>query len=118
MMPARGLFLPAITTILGILLLSALLPAQDPQPSKFYDIQVSKDEIYSYTNLRFTGDYAVFESPKGLLALCKTEEGVTVVMVLGAGTVRREMMRQIAELKGVANTQIGRHLRSTHRAHS
>ncbi len=97
MMPAKGLFLSVCATILGFLLLPALLPAQDPQPSKFYDIQISKDEIYSYTNLKFTGDYTTFDSPKGFLALGKTEEGITIVMILGEGTVSIEAPEAVQE---------------------
>ncbi len=76
--------------------LGALL-AQEQTTGKFYDVQVSKDEIYSYNNLKFTGDFATFESPKGFLALGRTEVGVTVVMVLGDGTVSIEAPDAVQE---------------------
>ena len=97
MMPADGLDLRSKLVVLMILLSSVLLPAGQPQTAKFYDVQVSKDEIYSYSNLQFQGDYASFESPKGFLALCRTEEGVTVLMVLGEGTVTIEAPEAVQE---------------------
>ncbi len=78
---------------LVVLALSSVYPQQTPdaaQKNVFYDVQLTKDEIYSYTNLSFKGDYISFESPSGSLALGRTEAGVTVVVVLGAGTVNIE----------------------------
>jgi hypothetical protein len=97
MMPAKGLRLHSRFAMLIILFSSVLLLAGQPQSAKFYDVQVSKEEIYSYSNLKFQGDYAAFESPKGFLALCRTEEGVTVLMVLGAGTMTIEAPEAVQE---------------------
>ena len=97
MMPADGLGLHSRFAVLIILFASALLLAGQSQTAKFYEVQVSKDEIYSYSNLKFQGDYASFESPKGFLALCRTEEGVTVLIVLGAGTVTIEAPEAVQE---------------------
>jgi hypothetical protein len=72
--------------VLVMLCSLGLLLAQEPKPAQFYDVQVSKDEIYSYNNLKFTGDFASFESPKGIVALGRTEAGVTVLIVIGEGT--------------------------------
>jgi len=90
MMPEGNLGLRTKLAVMITLLSSSLLLARQPQAAKFYDVQVSKDEIYSYSNLKFQGDYTSFESPKGFLALCRTEEGVTVLMVLGEGSVTIE----------------------------
>ena len=78
-------FSPAV--VLVMLLSAGLVVAQDPKPVQFYDVQVSKDEIYNYSNLKFVGDYAAFESPKGFAALGRTEAGVTVLIILGEGTI-------------------------------
>jgi hypothetical protein len=53
----------------------------------FFDIAITKDEIYSYTNLTYQGDYTSFESPSGRIALGDTEAGVTAVIILGDGSV-------------------------------
>ncbi len=86
---------PAVALV--ILLSLGLLGAQDTKPAQFYDVQVSKDEIYSYSNLKFTGDFARFESPKGFAALGRTEAGVTVLMVLGEGTINIEAPEAVQE---------------------
>ena len=77
---------------LGIALLAlvtgAVTFAQEKPPTvSFYDVQITKDEIYSYTNLKFNGDFTSFSSPSGQLALGRTEAGVTLVIILGDGTV-------------------------------
>jgi hypothetical protein len=82
---------------LVVMIVPALLIARQPQSPKFYDVQVSKEEMYSYSNLKFKGDYAAFESPKGFVSLCRTEEGVTIVMVLGEGTVTIEAPEAVQE---------------------
>ncbi len=72
-----------------VLLLSAQsIPAQE-QAAKttFYDVQISKEELYKYSSLKFAGDYTAFESPSGVLALGRTEAGVTIVIILGNGTL-------------------------------
>ena len=97
MVPAHGVPNHPKIAILMIMLLSSLLLAQDPQGSKFYDVQVSKDEIYEYTNLNFTGDFTSFDSPKGFLALCNTAEGVTVVMILSEGSLTIQAPEQVQE---------------------
>ncbi len=77
--------------LFAILILPAILWAQDPASKPaFYDVQVAKEEIYSYTNLRFKGDYSLFESAAGKLALGRTEGGVTVAIILGNGTATIE----------------------------
>ncbi len=81
-----------------LLLLLAVLPlspaysqqAQETQKTAFYDVQLTKDETYSYTNLKFKGDYTSFESQSGSLVLGRTEAGVTVVVIVGAGTASIE----------------------------
>ncbi len=70
----------------ALLLSSGLVLAQEQPKTSFYDVQISKDEIYKYAGLKFTGDYTSFESPSGFVALGKTEAGVTVVIILGDGT--------------------------------
>ena len=66
------------------------LAQEAPQEKKFFEVKITKDEIYSYTNLKFAGDFTSFESPSGNLALGKTEAGVTIVIVLSPGTVSFE----------------------------
>jgi hypothetical protein len=74
-----------------VLITAVPLVAQDPAPkSAFYEVQMTKDEVFSYTNLKFKGDYTSFESPSGSVVLGKTEVGVTVVIVLGGGTLTIE----------------------------
>lgn len=97
MMPAHGFPYLSKIAILMIVLWSSFLLSQDSQGSKFYDVQVSKDEIYEYANLSFRGDFTSFDSPKGFLALCKTEEGVTVVMMLGEGSVTFQAPEQVQD---------------------
>ncbi|MBM3792413.1 MAG: hypothetical protein FJW35_18980, partial [Acidobacteria bacterium] len=60
------------------------------QEKKFFDVSLGPDDIYRYSNLKFSGDYTSFESPSGMLALGRTEAGVTVVIVLGGGTLHIE----------------------------
>ncbi len=76
--------------VIAVIFLAATLFAQDTQKSGFYDVQLTKDDIYTYTNLKFKGDYTSFESASGTIALGRTEAGVTVVMVLGQGTLTIE----------------------------
>jgi hypothetical protein len=83
----------------ALMLLCSLGPAlaQEQKPTQFYDCQVNKDEIYSYNNLKFSGDFARFESPKGFVALGRTEAGVTVLIVLGEGTASIEAPESVLE---------------------
>jgi hypothetical protein len=91
MMSLMGFHLDLRTAAAALLVSGSLLFAQEEQAkSSFFDVQLSKDEIYKYTNLKFNGDYTSFESPSGLLALGRTEAGVTVVIVLGEGAARIE----------------------------
>jgi len=78
---------------LAALALSSILPPQPQdtqQKTSFYDVQLTKDEIYTYADLQFKGDYTSFESKSGIIALGRTEAGVTVAIVLGTGTVNIE----------------------------
>jgi len=79
----------AIRSILALLLIGVSFPAAQEQAQKtsFLDVTLTKDEVCSYTNLKFKGDYTSWESPSGQLVLGKTEAGVTVVVVLGSGTL-------------------------------
>ncbi len=92
-------FLSFFPLAVALVILLSLGPAgaQDDKPAQFYDVQVSKDEIYSYSNLKFTGDYATFESPKGFAALGRTEAGVTVLIVVGDGTLNIEAPEAVRE---------------------
>ncbi len=90
MMPSTGYRLRLRAALVGFFLSGALLLAQEQPKTNFYDVQVSKEEIYKFTNLKFRGDYTSFESPSGFLALGKTEAGVTIVILLGDGTVSIE----------------------------
>ena len=74
---------------LAFALIVAPALAQEPKTG-FYDVQMTKDDIFSYTNLKFRGDYTSFESPSGTIALGRTEAGVTLVIILGQGTVTIE----------------------------
>jgi hypothetical protein len=85
-----GFHLDLRTIVAALLLFSGPLLAQEQPKTSFYDVAISKDEIYKYTNLKFTGDYTSFESPSGYLALGRTEAGVTVVILLGEGTAKIE----------------------------
>jgi hypothetical protein len=44
-----------IATLLGAFLLTA---QEDAQKTGFYEVSLTKDDIYTYTNLKFAGDYA------------------------------------------------------------
>jgi len=91
MTPSDGFHLNLRATLAALLLLSScLLLAQEQPKTSFYDVALSRDEIYKYTNLKFTGDYTSFESPLGYVALGRTEAGVTIVIVIGDGTVNIE----------------------------
>jgi hypothetical protein len=84
-------FRPHLSPTLAVLFVSgSLLIAQEQPKTTFYEVQISKDEIYRYTNLKFKGDYTSFESLAGLLALGRTEAGVTLLIVLGEGMLQIE----------------------------
>jgi len=72
-------------------------PQGSPQEKSFFDVALSQDEVYSYTDIKFAGDYTSFESPAGTLALGRTEAGVTVLILLGGGTVRIETPEQFQD---------------------
>ena len=79
-------------TLLALLLSAGWLLGQEaPQKTGFFEVEISKDEIYSYSSLKFVGDYTSFESPSGHLALGRTEVGVTIVIILGGGTMTAEV---------------------------
>lgn len=88
-MRAANLLLKCQRWIVPVLLLqSAPLTAQDPaQDKKFFEVKIDQDEVYSYENLQFSGDYTSFNSPSGHLVLGRTTAGVTLMIVLGAGEV-------------------------------
>jgi hypothetical protein len=89
---------PGLWISLSLLLLAASpITAQEAAKSAFYDVSMGGDEIYKYSGLKFRGDYTSFESPSGLVALGRTEAGVTVVIVLGAGTVTIEAPEAVQE---------------------
>jgi hypothetical protein len=69
---------------------SFLIGQEQAQKTSFYEVTLTKDEVCTYTNLKFKGDYASWESPSGQLVLGKTEAGVTVLVVLGSGTLAIE----------------------------
>jgi hypothetical protein len=97
---ARSKYLLGAGIIIAAILVANMpVMAQDPAQSKsnFYDVQLSKDEIYSYKNLRFTGDYFSLESASGFLALGHTEAGVTIVILLGLGNVTIETTQEFQE---------------------
>ena len=75
--------------ILAAFLIGAafLVAQEEAQKTSFFDVTLTKDEVCSYTNLKFKGDYASWESPSGQLVLGKTEAGTTIVIVLGTGTL-------------------------------
>jgi hypothetical protein len=83
-----------IAAFLGAIPLSA---QEEAQKAGFYEVSLSADEVYKYSNLKFAGDYTSWESPSGLLVLGKTEAGVTVLIVLGAGTVTIQAPEQARE---------------------
>ena len=75
----------------GLALALAVVMAQEtPQEKKFFEVKITKDEIYSYNGIKFAGDYTSWESPSGQLALGRTEGGVTILVILGAGTFKIE----------------------------
>jgi len=75
-----------------------LLSAQDEaQKAGFYDVSLSKDDIYTYSALKFAGDYTSWESPSGLVALGRTEAGVTLLILIGEGTVTIQAPEQVRE---------------------
>jgi len=76
----------------GMIVLALFVPAalvlsqeQVDQKTSFYDVQISKDQLFSYKNLKFTGDYTSFESASGFVLVGKTDAGNTVAVVVGAG---------------------------------
>ncbi len=85
--------MPSIASLIGTLAagLSLLVPAgvqvaqEAPTQANFFEVQLGKEEVYKYQNLKLTGDYTTLQSPSGLAVLGKTEAGVTVVVIIGAG---------------------------------
>ncbi len=98
MMPDIHSYFHRIRIVAGVILFSsALLSAQDSKEAQFYDIRISKDEIYAYSNLKFAGDYARFESARGFAALGRTNAGVTVLVIVGDGTMSIEAPDAVQE---------------------
>lgn len=86
------------TALIAIFLGAVLLSAQDEaQKAGFYDVSLSKDDIYTYSALKFAGDYTSWESPSGLVALGRTEAGVTLLILIGEGTVTIQAPEQVRE---------------------
>ncbi len=84
--------------LVGMFLGAILLSAQDEaQKAGFYDVTLSKDDIYKYSTLKFVGDYTSWESSSGLAALGRTEAGVTVLIVIGQGTATFQAPEQVRE---------------------
>ncbi len=83
-----------VALIFGTILLSA---QDEVQKAGFYDVSLSKDDIYKYSSLKFAGDYTSWESASGLVALGRTEAGVTVLIVMGEGTVTIQAPEQVRE---------------------
>jgi hypothetical protein len=83
---------------LALIPAATLLFSQEPaQEKKFFDVSLTQDEVYKYTNLKFTGDYTSFESPSGTMVLGRTEAGVTVVIILGGGTLTIDTPEEVKE---------------------
>ncbi len=88
----------ATSLVLALLLGVSGAAAQEPaQEKKFFEAKITKDEIYSYKDLKFTGDFTSFQSPAGNLVLGRTEVGVTIVIVLGGGTLSVEAPEAVQE---------------------
>jgi len=85
MIRCTGFRLVSTTGFVLLMLLVPVLVAQDT--GGFYDVEITKSEFYSYADLKFTGDYTSFQSPSGHLALGRTEAGVTILILLGEGTL-------------------------------
>ncbi len=86
------------TALVAVFFGTILLSAQDEaQKAGFYDVSLNKDEIYKYSALKFVGDYTSWESASGLVALGKTEAGVTLLIVIGEGTVTIQAPEQVRE---------------------
>lgn len=84
--------------VIALLIPAAPLTAQGTgQQVGFYEVQLVKEEVYTYTNLKFAGDYSSILSPAGSLALGRTEGGVTVVIILGGGEVTIQTPEAIQE---------------------
>ncbi len=97
MMPLIGIRPRFFALVAAALCTSGLLCAQEQQAASFFDVHINKDEVYNYTNLKFQGDYTSFESPKGFLVLGRTDAGVTVVIVLGTGSLTVEAPDAVQE---------------------
>src|SRR2546428_13208334 len=75
----------------ALVLQGGLLLAQEAsQEKKFFEVKITKEEIYSYINLKFAGDFTSFESPSGNLAVGRTEAGVTVLIIMSPGMLTIE----------------------------
>jgi hypothetical protein len=87
-------------TLCVFLFPAALARAQEQteaQKPGFFDVQLTVNDIYSYKALSFAGDFTSIESPSGFVALGRTDAGVTVAVVIGACTVKIEVLEQFQE---------------------
>jgi len=97
-MPSKSYLLVRAALLSAVLVVVVLGRAQEAvKEQKFFDVSISPDEIYQYTNLEFTGDFTSFESPAGRLALGKTEGGVTILIILGSGAAVIEAPEAVRE---------------------
>ena len=65
---------------------SRALSQEAGKDADFYDVEITNDQIYTYSDLKFAGNYFSLASPAGQLALGDTVGGVTVVVIMGDGT--------------------------------
>ena len=87
----------AVLPPIAMLLTPPAIPPGAAQETTFLEISISPEEIYRYSNLKFTGDYTSFESAAGSLALGRTAAGVTLVIVLGGDTVTFDAPETVKE---------------------
>jgi len=91
MRPSDIVSLRLVHLLFALLIFPSTPKAQDAaNKPAFFDIQLVKEEIYSYSNLKFKGDFALLESASGNLVLGRTEGGVTIAIILGTGTITIE----------------------------
>lgn len=86
----------SLTLLLLLAAVESSAPGQAPG-SAFYDVAITAEDIYSYNALKFKGDFLLLESPSGKLALGRTSEGVTVVIILDPGTLHLEAPEAVQE---------------------
>jgi hypothetical protein len=88
----------ALAALSLVLLPTVAAVAQDaPAQTTFFDVQLTREEIYKYENLKIAGDYTTIQSPSGLVALGKTEAGVTLLVIVGTGTATFDAPEPVRE---------------------